>query len=159
MQYIAWSGGGWDHLPYWDYLKSAKDRMPAHLFEFAANPQNHDLTHPNSLHDSWLDHWTVKEEPRGTESRNRTVKVELCLLGPRHDRFIHLMYGGVTNHGIGASPDYRPFPLPAEGHGDLLVHEVRVAEEGVFVHELVFSKGFAFLVQFTDFQHRIELLK
>jgi hypothetical protein len=42
-------------------------------------------------------------------------------------------------------------------HGDLLVHELAIVREGLFLHELVFPKGATFSVEFTDFDHRIEL--
>ena len=51
MEYIRWTGSGFDHRPYWDYQSSVGAIMPAHLLSFAANEENHNLTHPNSLHD------------------------------------------------------------------------------------------------------------
>ncbi len=155
MNYIVSDEQGWDHRAYWPYLASVREMMPPHIFAFAADPTNHDLTSPNSLHDAWLESWNIIEcghEKNGTH----TVKVEARFLGPRHDRFIHLTYLGVESQEI---------TVPGHGdavsqmaHGDLLVHEIRLITKYLFSHELVFSGGAVFSLQFRDLVHRVDTL-
>jgi hypothetical protein len=129
--------------------------MPAHLFSFAASPENHDLFSPNSLHDAWLTSWNVLETQEASTGA-RTVQIEAVFLGPRQDRLIHLTYNEVQNYEVtwpGISGG-----IAQIAHGDLLVHELQVVSRDVFVHELVFSTGAIFRVQFGDLTHRIELI-
>jgi len=120
---------------------------------FAVNPENHDFVSPNSLHDSWLVHWNVSEQLAGEKKQRRSIQIDVCLLGSRHDRHIILKYGNVRSHSIA-----RAETDTLGGHGDLLVHELRLMREGLFAHEILFSRGTVFLVEFRDFEHRVELL-
>jgi hypothetical protein len=156
MRYISNEGAGWDHRSYWPYLTSVRGAMPRELYAFAADPQNHDLESPNSLHDAWLESWIVKEMSSVTNVTKRAVCIECRLLGPRHDRTIHLTYDHVLSYGIHC-PSYQPH-LVSKGHGDLLVHEVQVVRENVFSHELLFSSGTSFFVEFVELKHQITTL-
>jgi hypothetical protein len=101
MKYITDSGRfGRDWNPYWRYLASMKGIMPDHLFEFASNEENHNLTSPNSLHDSWLEYWRISELSKHGDRRVRRSQIEGCFLGPMHDRYIYLDYKGVEKHSI-----------------------------------------------------------
>jgi hypothetical protein len=157
MKYITQDGSGWDHRPYWRYLESAGCLMPAALLDFAANPHNHDLEHPNSLHDAWLRSWTIKEEFAQDIGKRRRVDIECCLLGPRHDRLIYLDYKRVTSHKI-LNTDAGKAYMEARGHGDLIVHEVIALENGSFSHELLFESCHTFVVEFIDFETQVQIL-
>lgn len=152
MKYISDGKRGWDHRPYWQYLESVKGAMPAHMFEFASNDEHHNLTSPNSLHDSWLEYWRIAEIAKQDSHRVRRSQIEACFLGPMHDRYIYLQYTNVERHSITADYDR------ALQHGDLLVHELAIVREGLYSHELVFAHGMVFMVHFADFEHRIELI-
>jgi hypothetical protein len=158
LKYISHSRIGWNHRPYWQYLESVKDFMPAHLFEFASNPENHDLKSPNSLHDSWLEYWRIAETAKNNSKGERSSQIDACFLGPKHDRYIHFTYKNVEKHAVEYAGELTISPRQTP-HGDLLVHELAIVREGVFSHELVFSKGAVFMVQFTDFDHNIELVE
>jgi hypothetical protein len=156
VRYISEGKWGWDHRPYWEYLESVKDAMPAYLFEFASNPENHDLKSPNSLHDSWLEYWRIAEIAAHRSEGDRSLQIDACFLGPRHDRRIYLGYKRVEKYSIKDTeePVIAPRRTP---HGDLLVHELAIVREGLFSHELVFSKGTVFKVVFSDLVHYVEL--
>jgi hypothetical protein len=49
-------------------------------------------------------------------------------------------------------------PRGRVGPGDLLIHELTVVREGLFEHELRFARATVFSVQFTAFQHHIEIV-
>ena len=147
MRYIQpHARGGYDHTQYWAYLDLVRLQMSPHIFAFANDPENHDLTSPNSLHDSWLENWNVEEI--SDEARKRSIRIGAKFLGSRHDRHIHLTYGHVRRHSIVCDGQ-------STKHGDLLVHEMRLAEPGWYTHELLFSEGSIFLVEFQDFAHEV----
>ncbi len=154
MRYIRAEKIGWDHAPYWQYLASVKELMPAHLFAFAACDDNHDLTNPNSLHDSWIKYWNISEIRQNQGRSRRAGQIDACFLGPKHDRFIYLTYKDVEKHEIVFR---EPFcPISHSGHGDLLIHELLLLKNDLFSHELLFSGGAVFSVEFRDMTHRIE---
>ena len=157
MQYIADSDLGFDHRPYWDYLNSARHLLPPHIFAFASNTENHDLTSPNSLHDSWLESWNIRELAEPNSRKHRSIQIEAQFLGSRWDRHICLIYKSVGRYEI-LNPEKFALPPYKAGHGDLLVHEMRQVRDGLFAHELLFSRGSSFLVEFADFEHRVEML-
>lgn len=156
MKYVIPQGGSGDYRPYARYLESVKHLMPAHLFAFAVDSENFDLSSPNSLHDAWLEEWSIAEIALPNERSNRLIEIRARFLGPQHDRHIFLTYKNVGSYKM-QSPEEFQMP-PYIGHGDLLVHELTVVREALFEHELRFSRGTVFSVQFTDFEHRVEII-
>jgi len=80
MKYVIPQGGGGDYRPYARYLESVKHLMPAHLFAFAANSENFDLRSPNSLHDAWLEEWSIVEVVLPNERRKRLIEIRDAFL-------------------------------------------------------------------------------
>jgi len=126
------------------------------LFEFASNPENHDLSSPNSLHDAWLEQWCIAEVSLSNERRKRLVEINARFLGPRHDRHIFLTYKNVGRYTMQNPEEFEMAPHIA--HGDLLIHELTIIQDGLFEHELRFSRGTVFSVQFSGFEHRVETM-
>jgi hypothetical protein len=93
---------------------------------FASDPRHFDLSSPSSLHDAWLETLTVREVASGERQEIRRMEVSLCLLGPAHDRRIHLHYTGVTCYSFTAPPCQREAAREHAGHGDLFTHEIRL---------------------------------
>jgi hypothetical protein len=156
MKYVVPWGGGGDYGPYMRYLESVKHVMPIELFAFASNKENYDLNSPNSLHDVWLEEWNVAEVRQSAERLDRLIQINSRFLGPRHDRYICLVYKSVQHYAM-HNPEEFGMP-PRSGHGDLLIHELTIVREGLFEHELRFSRGTVFEVQFREFEHRIEMI-
>jgi hypothetical protein len=157
MKYIRFDGqAGWDHTAYWAYLDSVRAKMPDPLYRFASNPANRDLTSSTSLHDAWLERFVISEVADPRTPKHRSLRMETSYLGPRHDVTIHITYGRVGAYDLRNPEGYRSPPSFETGHGDLLVHELRLGNEDSFEHELVFSRGSVFVVQFRDFEHRTE---
>src|SRR5262245_9020912 len=158
MKYVIPLGGGGDYRPYARYLESVKHLMPAHLFAFAANSENYDLSSPNSLHDAWLEEWSIIEVALPDKRSKRMIEIRARFLGPQHDRHIHLTYKNVGHYTMHNPEEFESPPTGRVGHGDLLIHELTVVREGLFEHELRFSRGTVFSVRFTGFEHRIEII-
>src|SRR5262245_31308590 len=159
MKYVIPQNGGGDYRPYERYLETVKHIMPADLFAFAANFENFNLSSPNSLHDAWLGEWSIAEVTPPNEKRSkRVIEIRARFLGPQHDRHIYLTYRNVGSYTMQNPEEFEMPPTGRVGHGDLLIHELTVVREGLFEHELRFSRGTVFSVQFTGFEHRIEII-
>ena len=158
MKYVVPWGGGGDYGPYMRYLESVKHSMPTEIFAFAANIENYNLTSPNSLHDAWLEEWSITEMALLNERIKRLIEIKARFLGPQHDRHIYLTYKNVGSYAIHNPEEFESPPAGRVGHGDLLIHELTIVRDGLFEHELRFSRGTVFSVQFTDFEHRIEII-
>lgn len=145
---------GIDFDAYAAYLVTVRDRLPSHVAAFAADPRHFALDAPETLHDAWLEAFTVSESASGDRRERRATEIVVRLLGPFHGRTHVLRYTGVRGYEIAGAG-------LANGHGDLLTHEVRLAADGVgLVHEFLFRTRSAgsesrLLVECTDFTHEI----
>lgn len=141
---------------YFSYLRSIEARLPKHIFEFASNPQHYDLTSHSSLHDAWLEGLTINEEPRNKIGQ-LGLEVHLVLLGPFHDRKIHLKYSqvkAVQFHWPSSSIGPEKEPV----HRDVITHEIRLDSDGLLTHELLFDQKRTLSISFRDFAHQEELI-
>jgi hypothetical protein len=140
---------------YASYLDSIRDQLPAHVYDFASNSNHFDLTSHSSLHDAWLESLCVVEPATGSRSEVRAIEIRLRLLGPFHDRYINLVYTGVSKYGLNAPSRPGEPRFTHTAHGNLLTHEVRF-ENGALVHELLFERDAAFLIECSDIRHSEE---
>lgn len=153
MQYILHDASdGIDFDRYAAYLETVRAWIPLHVYAFASNVQHFDWMSTSSLHDAWLEELSVSEIASGKRHEVRRAQIEIRLLGPFHDRKIHLLYEGVTSYrwslpsGNGA-PRYEH-----TAHGDLYTHEVCLAANGRLTHELLFERG-TFFVECANIKH------
>ena len=102
------------------------------------------LDSPHSLHDAWLESLEVLEPAKGKRHEQRSTRITLRLLGAFHDRVHELTYVDVRRYRIDAPDGHR-------GHGDLIVHEVRIEEADLVVHELLFANGCTVEIGCSDF--------
>lgn len=145
---IDWEG-------YSRYIQAIRDQLPPHIFAFASDSSYFDLDSSGTLHDAWFESLTVREVASGDRSEMRTLEVSLCLLGSYHDRRIHLQYAGVSRYAVtGPNGDQIEHTV----HGDLITQEVRLANSGLFVHELLFERDATILVECSDFRHSEEMI-
>jgi hypothetical protein len=157
MEYILNSETlGIDFDRYKRYVDSIRDKLPPHIYAFAANTEHFNLTSHSSLHDSWIERLTMKETPN--VAADRTLDIDLRLLGPFHDRRIHLRYTDVSQYSLSAPPKYEEPRFRSVWHGDLITHEIRLGHNGRFVHELLFARAATFLIECSDIRHSEELI-
>jgi len=153
MQHILTSRGI-DFDAYLAYFATVRDRLPAHVVAFASDSRHFSLTDHESLHDAWLESVVVREDARGEHGEVRSTAVEISLLGPFHDRRHVLRYAAVRRYEFVG-------PGVGRGHGDLHVHEVRLARDGVSIeHELLFhghrdGAPSRMLIECADFTHEM----
>jgi hypothetical protein len=157
MQHIL-TPRGIDFDAYVAYLGTVRDRMPAHVAAFAADPRHHSLTDRESLHDAWVQSVVVREDGGGTRGEARSTAVEITLLGAFHDRTHVLRYAAVTRYELVGS-------AVVAGHGDICAHEVRLAGDSVSIeHELLFrglpdEAEARLLVECADFTHEMIVIQ
>lgn len=135
------------------YVESIRDQLPSHVFAFASDSRHFDISSHSSLHDAWLDSLIVREVARGERQEIRRMEVAITLLGPFHDRWIRLHYNGVTRYTFSAPPRYGEPRYEHTAHGDLLTHEIRLGENGLLIHELLFEREATFLIECSDIRH------
>lgn len=150
MHYICNANGDITWTAYEAYLDSIRAQLPPHIWAFAVDERHYNLDARQSLHDAWLQECRVVETATGSRQEIRQTEIHLRLLGPWHDRLIHLHYLGVRQYTMiqGDSADW---------HGDLLLHEVRL-NDGLIVHEMVFDHGARIQIACTDLRHTQTML-
>lgn len=149
---------GIDFARYSAYITSIKDKLPAHIYSFASDSRHFDLKSHGSLHDAWLEALTIREVAKGERKEIRKMEVTISLLGPFHDRRIHLHYTGVACYTLDAPPQYEASSSEYKAHGDLLTHEVRLGHGDLFIHELLFENRATLLIECSDLTHSEEML-
>jgi hypothetical protein len=163
MEFIHSKLGEIDYGKYETYVQSIREKLPKHIYDFAANPNHFNLQSHSSLHDAWLESLVVKEAASGERNEIRKLEVKMSLLGPFHDRWIHLHYTGVTRYSFDTparydDTRYDDTRYEHTAHGDLFTHEIRLGQHGLFVHELLFERDATFLIECSDIRHSEELI-
>ena len=140
------ASGAWQFDPYFAYLATIRERLAEHVYAFAADWAHYALDSPRSLHDAWLEELVLTEAAPSKSPQDRPTQLTLRLLGPMHDRVHVLQYYRVLGYRLEAG-------MTARGHGDVLVHEVRLNELGVLVHEILFAAGARIVIECADIQY------
>ncbi|CAN7155542.1 hypothetical protein [Acidovorax sp. Leaf78] len=148
-----------DFTGYLRYLDSIQARMPVHVYEFASDPAHHDLNARSSLHDAWLQSLTIGETAEGSRQEMRQTEVRLCLLGPYHDRRIHLHYTAVEAYAFQSPARHGEPRYSHTAHGDLLAHAIWINPAGMLVHDMVFERGSTLRIECADIRHAQEPLQ
>ena len=156
MEYILDGTGAIDFVRYGAYLSSIRGQIPEHVYAFASDVTHFNSDSRSSLHDAWLESLTIRENATGERRQVRRLEIHLCLLGPCHDRRIHLDYSEVIRYSFMFSQRDVEARSLGIGHGDLLSHEVRVANDALLVHELAFESGATLLIECADIRHTEE---
>jgi hypothetical protein len=149
---------GIDFTRYSAYIATIRGKIPEHVHCFASDARYFDLSSHSSLHDSWLESLSVREVASGERKEIRRMEVSISLLGPFHDRRIHLHYSGVTLYTFSAPPHYGEQRFDHTAHGDLFTHEIRLGHDGLLIHELLFESDATFLIECSDIRHSEELI-
>jgi hypothetical protein len=159
MEHILDSNtAGIDFTAYLVYVESIRQKLPSHVYSFASDQRYFDLSSHSSLHDAWLETLIVRETSSGKQREVRGVEITISLLGPFHDRRIHLHYTGVTRYVFTTAPRHSRRGRQCTAHEDLFTHEIRLGHAGFLVHELFFERGSTFLIECSDMRHSEECI-
>jgi hypothetical protein len=128
---------------YREYLQSVKERLPLSAFEFATAAWHYDYGDHRCPHDSWVESLTIDEPARGGRLEDRSLHISTRLLGAFHDGHLLLGYADVQMYSLES-------PKARAGHGDWLVDEVRLSENGFVLHEVLLSNDNRWVIEAKD---------
>lgn len=119
---------------YKKYLMENQPFFPQTAYEFAAadwhyNPQDH-----RCPHDSWVESLQISEKHSSEFDKKEGIKIQLTLLGAYHDGRIKINYEGVKGYNFNLLPDN----FEVKHHGDWIIDEIRLSEQGWLIHEISF---------------------
>ncbi len=139
---------------YMKYLESIKESLSPYTREFALAPWHYDPKDHRCPHDSWVESISISENASGETRAVREVEIVLTLLGAFHDLRIKVHYPRVFAYSIERTaknkashqddPDWIFKRAETVGHGDLLVDQIRLSEDGdcSVIHEIEFELGY-----------------
>jgi hypothetical protein len=90
---------------YKNYLHSVIEQFPESAREFALVEWRLDATDHRCPHDSWVEYLRIIEESAEKTRRQRTLHIELRLLGAYHDGFLDLNYVNVKKYSLDIFPE------------------------------------------------------
>lgn len=134
---------------YLEYLHSIKARLPSSAHEFATASWHYDPSHHQCPHDAWVESLTISEPSEGDNHEERSIEMNLCLLGAYHDGYIEVTYKQVKSYSLYTPAEFKGPPLNV-GHGDWLVDEIRLSEREFVLHEIEFSRGSRWVIECED---------
>ena len=128
---------------YREYLRSVKEHLPLSAFEFATAMWHYDYSDHRCPHDSWVESLTIEEPARGGRLKDRSLRISTRLIGAFHDGHLLLGYADVQMYSFEG-------PKTRAGHGDWLVDEVRLSENGFVLPEVLLSNDSRWLIEAKD---------
>jgi len=128
---------------YREYLQSVKERLSVTAFEFATAAWHYDHSDHRCPHDSWVESLTIDEPGAGERLQDRSLRISTRLLGAFHDGHLLLGYADVQTYSLES-------PKGRAGHGDWLVDEIRLSDNGFVLHEVLFSNDSRWRIEAKD---------
>ncbi len=128
---------------YREYLQSVKERLPLSAFEFATAAWHYDYSDHRCPHDSWIESLTIDEPATGGRLQNRSLRISARLLGAFHDGHLLLGYADVQMYSLES-------PKTPSGHGDWLIDEIRLSDNGFVLHEVLLRNNSRWLIEAKD---------
>jgi hypothetical protein len=111
------------------YLQSMREVFPPSAYALATSDWYFDFRNHRCPHDAWLDTLSLFESSNGERSRQRSLSLNVRLLGAYHDGYIELHYPQVFCYAFNIKRgEY--------GHRNWRYDEVRVSRQGHLVHEI-----------------------
>lgn len=145
LQHIYECELGMTHFDtYFAYLKTVEQEMPAGLASFALDEERYVLRSDSTLHDAWLEGFSLASRYSASGDKDTIVTVDL--LHSSHEYVLRLAYLDVVKVHFAVGPQASTVPV------DLLVHEFTVLEPGVFQHLMCFDKNEWISICFKGFE-------
>ena len=138
--------------PYLDYLQRIQTRLPEGARSFASASWHYDLTHRKCPHDSWLETVALRELSQGSRKEIRRLEIVATFLGSFHDGVFDIVYRDVQSYSLVLPEGKRRNATVA--HGDWLVDEILLTEDGHVSHEISFSERGVWKIVCGDLFHQ-----
>ena len=114
---------------YREYLDSRGHIFPSSAFQLATSSWYFDASDHRCPHDAWLEKLELFESSSGERRQERTLSLQLTLLGAYHDGHIELRYPEVYSYALNLTRG-------EQGHRDWRYDELRVSDNGHLIHEI-----------------------
>jgi hypothetical protein len=137
MRFIRDDKKGYRLDDYLAYLREQGDKLPSGVREFACATWHYDITHHQCPHDSWLEHYVVREISSGARDHIRSTEITARFLNAYHDGHFDLVYHGVSSYALELSECRADQTI--RGHGDWLIDEITVSTSNEVTHSIEFS--------------------
>ena len=124
---------------YLGYLQQVRTSLPEGAQSFALADWHYDLAHSKCPHDSWLETVTLRELSQGTRMEIRGLEITAKFLGAYHDGFFEIIYKDVQSYSLVLPKERGRSAVVA--HGDWIIDEIFLTEEGSVSHEILFSES------------------
>jgi hypothetical protein len=132
---------------YQDYLQSLRDTFPPSAFALATSDWYFNFNDHRCPHDAWLETAVISEPSSGARSEERSLSLNVRLLGAYHDGHIELHYPQVFAYALHVSHG-------ESGHGDWRYDELRVSDRGRLIHEIEWRKTGVWVIEASDLEFR-----
>jgi hypothetical protein len=149
---ISQKEDGYQLEAYLDYLRRMQMRLPEGARSFVLAPWHYDFTHRKCPHDSWLETVALRELSRSSRNEIRRLEISATFLGAFHDGVFDIVYRDVQSYSL-VWPDGKDRRATV-AHGDWIVDEVLLTQEGSISHEIVFSERGVWKIVCGDLFHQ-----
>lgn len=147
FKFIYENGAGFTAYDrYFKYIEDIKHLLPDHIYAIASDKDRYDISNKKSLHDSWVKSIEICYINLLCNNNKPQIDITLDLLGAYHDRSFKIVYKNVHEYLI-----ERKTPLLRANMDDLLMHEIRIGENGYFEHFILFDNDMTFFVACDNF--------
>ncbi len=96
-----------------------------------------------------MESFLIREPSSGNRHEVREIEIAIRLFGAFHDGRLELSYPSVRSYST-----FGVTGKPKIGHGDWLVDEVRLSDNNLVLHEILFSSGSRWIIESRDIQFR-----
>ena len=134
-----------DSSKYPSYVESVKDILPKGALHFMSADWHYDHRDPRCLHDAKINYMEVKEA-------DKRVSIKISLSGSYGGK-IRLDYINVQYYKL--KKQKSDWPIGVESHGDLMIDEMLIEDDGFLIHEIIFSDALL-KIKHEDFQFSFE---
>lgn len=151
MRFIKSDHEGIDLQAYGEYLAANARFMPPGARSYVSAEGRYEMHSHACLHDSWIERISIIERGEGERGATRPVEIEIVLLGAYHDGYHFLKYSGVKSYRGAIHKTIRVSALI--GHGDWMVDEVVLMDDGSVKHEIMFAETGTWEIVCDDFSY------
>ena len=114
------------------YLERNRSRFSRGAYELACSSWYYDFRDHRCPHDGWLESLVIRERTNAAAEGERSVSIEVKLLGAYHDGYIVFTYPEVFSYDFGLHDGQG-------GHRDWRYDEFRLSDGGHLIHEVEWS--------------------
>src|SRR5262249_40313358 len=135
---------------YQEYLQSLRDVFPPSAYALATSDWYFNFKDHRCPHDAWLETFSLSEASSANGGKQRSLSVNVRLLGVYHDGYIELRYPRAFRLALNVIDGER-------GHRDWRYDELRLSDRGYLVHEIEWSGLYAtgvWVIEALDLEFR-----